>query len=202
MQDRFSAPQIQRRRRSALVAQLKRLGTPSAEQIAAKLQVYAAQVLTSPDEYTATLQISLSSHAKHYHCLLDSAEQLKKEMALLLCQTQGAFLTSIKGIGIVLAAGVTAEIGNPYEQKPLNNLVSYAGIVPRVKQSGGPEGQPHAGRVSKRNNHILKDYVVQSAFHIGRLARQIFWPIINAAKQTASMPTLGWPAAFCGWRCA
>jgi transposase len=168
MQDRFSAPQIQRRRRSTLIAQLKRLGTPNAEQIAAKLQIYAAQVLTPPDEYTATLQISLSSHATHYHCLLDSAEQLQREMALLLCQTQGAFLPSIKGIGIVLAAGVTAEIGNPEEQKPLNNLVSYAGIVPRVKQSGGPEGQPHAGRVSKRNNHILKDYVVQSAFHIGR----------------------------------
>jgi transposase len=168
MEDRFSAPQIQRRRRSTLITQFKRLGTPNAEQIAAKLQVYAAQVLTPPDEYTATLQVSLSSHAKHYHCLLDSAEQLQREMALLLCQTQGAFLTSIKGIGIILAAGVTAEIGNPYEQKPLNNLVSYAGIVPRVKQSGGPEGQPHAGRVSKRNNHILKDYVVQSAFHIGR----------------------------------
>ena len=91
MQDRFSAPQIQRRRRSTLITQFKRLGTPNAEQIAAKLQVYAAQVLTPPDEYTATLQVSLSSHAKHYHCLLDSAEQLKREMALLLCQTQGHF---------------------------------------------------------------------------------------------------------------
>ena len=50
----------------------------------------------------------------------------------------------------------------------MNNLVSYAGIIPRVKQSGGSEGQPYMGRVSKRNNHILKDYVVQSAFHIGR----------------------------------
>jgi transposase len=30
-------------------------------------------------------------------------------MALLLAQTQGAFLTSIKGIGIVLASGVTAD---------------------------------------------------------------------------------------------
>jgi len=168
MQNRFSAPQIQRRRRSTLVAQLKRLGTPNAEQVAGKLQLYAAQVLTPPDEYTATLQVSLSSHAKHYLCLLDSAEQLQREMALLLCQTQGAFLTSIKGIGIILAAGVTAEIGNPLGQRSANNLTSYAGIVPRVKQTGGTQGQPHAGRVSKRCNHILKDYVVQAAFHIGR----------------------------------
>jgi len=39
---------------------------------------------------------------------------------LNLAQTQGAFLTSVRGIGLVLAAGVTAEIGNPNEQKPLN----------------------------------------------------------------------------------
>ncbi len=67
-----------------------------------------------------------------------------------------------------LAAGVTAEIGNPRAQKPINNLVSYAGIVPRIKQSGGPEGQPRASCVSKRCNHILKDHVVQAAFHIGQ----------------------------------
>ena len=39
--------------------------------------------------------------------------------------------------------------------------------MPRVKQSGGSEGQARVGRVSKRSNHILKDYVVQSGFHIG-----------------------------------
>jgi hypothetical protein len=100
--------------------------------------------------------------------LLDNTEQLEKEIALPLAQSQGAFLTSIKGIGIVLAAGVKAEIGNPFEQRPLNNLTSYSGIIPRVKQSGGPNAQAHTGRVSKRSNHLLKDSVVQSAFHIGR----------------------------------
>jgi transposase len=71
------------------------------------------------------LQISLASHVVHYRCLLDSAQQLVKEMALLLAQTQGAFLTSIKGIGIVLASGVTAEIGDPLSQRSTNRLVSY-----------------------------------------------------------------------------
>ena len=84
-----------------------------------------------------------------------------------LAQTQGAFLTSIRGVGIVLAAGVTAEIGNPYEQKPLNNLVSYSGIIPRVKQSGGPDGKTNTFSVAKRCNRILKDYVVKSAHHMG-----------------------------------
>jgi transposase len=167
MQDRFSAPQIRRRQRPALIRHLKKHGTPKAEQAAAMLQQYAAQVLTTPDEYTGTLQVSLASHVVHYRCLLDSARQLVKEMAPLLAQTPGAFLTSIKGVGIVLASGFTAEIGDPLAQRSIARLGSYAGIVPKVKQSGGSQGASIIGRVSKRCNHHLKDFVVQSAFHIG-----------------------------------
>jgi hypothetical protein len=77
-------------------------------------------------------------------------------------------LTSIKGIGIVLAAGVTAEIGDPLAQRSTDQLASYDGIVPKVKQSSGSQGPSITGRVSKRSNHLLKDFVVQSAYHIGR----------------------------------
>ncbi|MGW8185834.1 MAG: IS110 family transposase [Desulfobacterales bacterium] len=167
MQNRFSAPQIRRRKRSVLIRNLEKRGTKKAEQAATKLQEYASQVLTTPDEYTATLQVSLASHVTHYCCLFDGAHQLVKEMAQLLAQTQGAFLTSIKGIGIVLAAGVTAEIGDPLAQQSTDKLVSYAGIIPKVKQTGGTQGASKTGSVSKRSNHLLKDFVVQSAFHIG-----------------------------------
>jgi transposase len=168
MQDRFSAPQIRRRRRASLIQELKKHGTLKAEQGAAKLQQCAAQALTTPDEYSAALQICLTNHVGHYRCLLNSAEQLVKEMALLLAGTQGAFLTSIKGVGIVLAAGVTSEIGDPLAQRSVTKLASYAGIIPKVKQSGGSQGASITGRVSKRSNHLLKDSVVQAANHIGR----------------------------------
>ena len=92
---------------------------------------------------------------------------MEKEIALNLAQTQGAFLTSVRGIGLVLAAGVTAEIGDLNEQKPLNNLASYSGIIPRVKQTGGSDGKTYTGPVAKRCNRILKDYVVKSAYHLG-----------------------------------
>jgi len=92
---------------------------------------------------------------------------MEKEIALNLAQTQGAFLTSIRGNGFVLAAGVTAEFGELHNQKPLNNLVSYAGIIPRVKQTGGSTGKTYVGSVGKRCNRILKDYVVKSAHHLG-----------------------------------
>jgi transposase len=167
MQDRFSAPQIRRRRLSTLIEALRRLGTKKPEDTADTLQQYATQVLKPPQDSVHMLQLSLAQHVKHFCCLQESIGQLEKEIALNLAQTQGAFLTSVRGIGIVLSAGVSAEIGNPYEQKPLNNLVSYCGIIPRVKQTGGPQGETKTGKVAKRCNRILKNYAVQSASHLG-----------------------------------
>ncbi len=76
MQERFSAIQIRRRRPSALIRVLKKQKTPKAEQVAQKLQQCAAQVLNPPDEYGATLQISLASHVTLYRCLSDDCKQL------------------------------------------------------------------------------------------------------------------------------
>ncbi|MHC4537569.1 MAG: IS110 family transposase [Planctomycetota bacterium] len=167
MEDRFSSFQIRRRKRQTLIEILRKYGTNKPESAAAKLQEYAAGVLNTPVEYITTLQLSLAQHVKHFVCLQDSISQLENEIAVWLAQTQGAFLTTVRGIGIVLAAGVTAEIGNPHEQKPVNNLVSYSGIIPRVNQTGGPEGKIRPGKVAKRCNRILKDSVVQSANHMG-----------------------------------
>ena len=167
MEDRFSPHQIRRRKRKKLIEVLHRFGTKKPESTAPRLQEYAARVLNTPDEYISTLQLSLAQHVKHFRCLKDSIAQLENEIAVWLAQTEGAFLTTFRGIGIVLAAGVSAEIGNPHEQKPVNNLTSYTGIIPRVKQTGGSEGKTHTGKVAKRCNRILKDYVVQSANHLG-----------------------------------
>ena len=164
---RFSASQIRRRKRSILVAGLRRWGSPHPERVAAQIQDYAASVLHSSVEYVSTLQLSLAQHVKHLRCLQENVDQAEKEIAVWLAETQGAFLTSIRGIGIVLSAGVTAEIGDPTAQKPVSNLCSYGGIIPRVSQTGGPEGDSHTGSVGKRSNRILKDYVVQSGQHLG-----------------------------------
>jgi len=167
MEKRFSAAQIRRRKRGKLTEILRRYGTQNPERAASRLQEYAKAVLIPPNEYIGTLQVSLAQHVKHYLCIRENTEQLEKEIALWLAQTQGAFLTTVRGIGIVLAAGVTAEIGDPNIQKPLNNLVSYSGIIPRVKQTGGPEGKTYTGKVAKRCNRLLKNYVVQSGLHLG-----------------------------------
>ncbi len=167
MSDRFSAHQINRRRLTSLTKALRRFGTYNPDKSALKLKGYAVKAFSAPKPHLHTLQLSLSCHVQHYSCLVDCIQLLEKEIALVLCQTQGAFLTSIKGIGIVIAAGICSEIGDPFVQGSATHLVSYAGVVPRVKQSGGPESEPRVGSVSKRNNHILKDYLVQASNHIG-----------------------------------
>ena len=78
-------------------------------------------------------------------------------------------MTSIRGIGIVLAAGVCSEIGDPDQQRSTRKLVSYAGIIPRIKQTGGPQGKIQVKKVGKRCNRILKDCVVRSGNLIGTI---------------------------------
>jgi transposase len=167
MEDHFSAQQIAKRKRSTLAGLISRAGGHRPEAVATKLQSYATSVLHASPEYVSTMQCSLAQHVALYRCIKDNVDALEREIALWLAQTQGAYLMTVKGVGMVLSAGVAAEIGDPATQRPVNNLVSYAGIIPRVSQSGGPDSEAHTGSVAKRCNRILKDYIVQSASHIG-----------------------------------
>lgn len=72
-------------------------------------------------------------------------------------------LTSIPGIGFVLAAGLAGELGEPSSLSRLDSLCACAGIVPRTFQSGGPDSPAIQGHASPRCNRILKDRTVQSA---------------------------------------
>ncbi len=167
MEDRFSVHQISRRRPTALIKFLAKQGLPNPERRAEKLLRYAGQTLKPSKDHIVTLQLSLKQQVKLFLCLQDSTDQFKKDIAEHLAQIPGAFLTTIRGIGLILAAGVSAEIGHPDKQKTLTNLVSYAGIIPKLKQTGGEHGKTQVGRVGKRCNRILKNYVVQSGLHMG-----------------------------------
>lgn len=169
MGNRFSVHQILRCNRATLSRFLSRNLVHHADRCAEQLQKYASQVLQPPAKHIATLQLALQQQVKLFTCLQENIQQLEKEIAEHLAQTPGAFLTSIRGIGIVLAAGVCAEIGDPDRQKSLSQLVSYAGIILRIKQTGGVQGKPQVKKVGKRCNRILKDYVVRSGHLIGTI---------------------------------
>jgi transposase len=187
--DRFSAQQLRRRRRASLIVGLQRCGTPEAAAVADQLQQLAAAVLVAPSTQVPILQVSLQSLVAQYRCLQQGIAQTECEIAHWLAQTPAALLTTVSGIGILLAAGITGELGDPYRQGPLKRLCSYAGIVPRVTQTGGPAAPAVVGSVARRCNRILKDYLVQSADHLGRQGPQEFrddWARREAAVQHAA----------------
>jgi transposase len=168
MQDRFAPALLLRRQDKALLRQLKASGLQGAEKALGRLKAYARQVLVHPPELSGLLQTSLASEINLYRCLGANIGQIEREVARQLAKTPGAMMTTVKGIGITLAAGVTAEIGPPVTQSSSRRLSSYAGIIPRVKQTGGPEKGAKAGKVSRRSNHVLKDYLVQCGNHLGQ----------------------------------
>jgi len=167
MEERFSARQIAKRQDKVLLRQLQTHGLQKAEEALPRLKAFARQALGHPKELSGLLQTSLAGEVRLYRCLENNIEQVHREIARQLAKTPAAMLTTVRGIGITLAAGVSAEIGPPQSQPSLRKLGSYAGIVPRIKQTGGPEKAPVAGTVSRRCNHILKDYLVQCGGHLG-----------------------------------
>ena len=169
LQERFSAPQIARRRTTSLIKGLQRRGLADASTAAATLQALAREVLPPCPQYVATWQQLLEVLAQEGQCLQQTIAGLDHRIAPLLAKTPGAVLTSIAGIGVTLAAGMAGELGPPDQLPNLDLLCSYAGIVPATKQSGGPDQAPVVLGVRHRSNHHLKNYLVQAANKVGQL---------------------------------
>jgi hypothetical protein len=94
--------------------------------------------------------------------LEQSIARIDREVAHWLARTPGAWLTSIPGFGITLAAGWTAELGPPSQWRSVRQLCSYSGVVPKSKQTGGPQKEPVVGAVQQRCNKRLKNVVLQA----------------------------------------
>ncbi len=168
MEDRFSPRQICARKLANMVRNARKNGLKKPEESIKRLQEHARTVLQPVPEWVGSLQTTLHHEVQLYRNLLLCIKQAEHEVALHLARVPAAMMTSIKGVGIILAAGVGAEIGLPEKQASVKRLTSYCGIIPRVKQTGGPQGEPHYGTVSRRCNHVLKNFIVQCGNHMGQ----------------------------------
>lgn len=163
MKDRFSASQIARRKPSALGNFLRRHHVHHADETAGRILELARSALPADADLVPAMQHSLSSCSELYLCLRSNAQQLRREAAELLVSTPYAMLTSIPGIGFTLAAGAAGELGDPRQLPRPDSLCAYAGIVPAVTQTGGPDSPARHGSTRARCNRILKDWTVQSS---------------------------------------
>jgi transposase len=168
MRCRFSAQQIGRRRLSSLRAELKRHRVAQPDAVAQQLQELARQALSAAPEHLSTWQSSLEQCVRVYQQLDQSILALDQELAHWLALSPAALLTSIRGIGVVLAAGLVGEIGDPAQWRGLRQTCSYVGIIPGVEQTGGPDKPAHTTGVKRRCNRRAKNWVVQAGSHLGK----------------------------------
>ena len=162
MSQRFSSQQVARRSQQSLVEWLIRHRVEQPRVVATQLKALAKSATSTAPEQTALLQRTLSQLVGLYNGLAKSIASLDREVAYWLARTPGALLTSIGGFGVTLAAGWTAELGPPAQWRAVRQLCSYAGVVPRSAQTGGPDKEPVTGPVQQRCNKRLKNVVLQA----------------------------------------
>lgn len=99
-------------------------------------------------------------YAEIISVLEDKIDFLKKELRLYRPKDQ-YLLESIPGVGPITAASFVSEVGDINRFKKPEQLVAYAGIDPRVHQSGiSVNGK---GYISKRGNKILRTRLFNAA---------------------------------------
>jgi transposase len=162
MSQGLSAQQISRRPQKTLAQWLGRRGVEQAGEVASKLKGLAREALGPAPEQTVLLEQSLGHWVGLYRETQKVLAALGREQAHWLLRTPGALLTSIGGIGVRLAAGLTAELGPPKQWRTVDRICSYAGVVSRTKQTGGSGKEPVVGSVGRRCNTHLKNVVLQA----------------------------------------
>ncbi|PID03015.1 hypothetical protein CSV67_05985 [Sporosarcina sp. P2] len=81
-------------------------------------------------------------------------------MEELLLETDGGILLSVPGIGVTLAAELTAEMGDLEAFTNAGQLIKMAGTNPVVKQSGGKTATHFA--ISKQGRAPFRGIVYQA----------------------------------------
>jgi len=77
------------------------------------------------------------------------------------------YLTTVPGVGAVLATAILSEIGDVHRFKNAKALVAYTGIDPRVFQSG--QFTASDAHISKRGSPYLRRAVWQAAVAAARV---------------------------------
>ncbi len=167
MKKDFSCVRIKRMQPAALLRRLRKHHLHKPEAAVEKIKRLAARVLPPSPEILRCETRNLAVKIQMLGSVRAALAMESNEMARALVRTPGFFLTSIPGIGVVLAAHIVAEYGPPEHWPHPDNMASYAGIVPRQKQTGGVAKPPIIGRLPHDANRILKDYLLQAAFHVG-----------------------------------
>ena len=114
----FSTRHIAQHNVGVLTAKLKEWGTRDPAKSAAKLIAMAKEALPSCPRLQGSLQIALQAHLSHYEGLATGIMKIEHELHQRLTTSPASLFLSIPGIGVVLAAGIYAELGASFSFIP------------------------------------------------------------------------------------
>jgi len=133
-----------------------------------QLKQLARNTLPPPAGLVETLQDNLAREVRLFQHLRDTLHELNQQIARRLAATPGAMLTTVPGIGLILASGLYAEIGEPARQRNVASMAAYAGLVSRLKQTGGPDKEARCLGRARRACLPLKRRILDIALSIGQ----------------------------------
>ena len=168
MSQNFSPRQLLARKSDVLAEKLRLFMLQQTDAKVVQLKALARGTLPPPAALCETLQENLAREVAIYQQFSRSLHEIDQQIARRLAATPGAMLTTVPGIGIKLGAGLYAEIGDPDRQRSMAALSAYAGLVSRLKQTGGPDSPARSLGRSRRACIPLKRRILDIALSIGQ----------------------------------
>lgn len=160
--------QLLGRKNEALAEKLRLFMVRNPDAKVKKLKELARSALPPPASLCETLQTNLNHEVSVYEQLTGCIKELEQDIARRLATTPGALLTTVPGIGLTLASGLFAEIADPTRDRGLVGLIAYAGLVARLKQTGGPDKEAQTRGRSRRACVPLKRCIMDIALKMGQ----------------------------------
>ena len=100
---------------------------------------------------------------------------LEKDLKLTLEQKKAAkLLKTIPGVGMIIASTIVAEIGDVQRFHSPKALCNWAGLTPRIRNSGGITRH---GRISKEGSPFLRGAMTRAATVASRRSKR--WYLVH-----------------------
>ncbi len=163
MEERFSAAEVHARQKPALIRKLREFTVGDPEGVVSKLKALAETALPPSEAMIPALQRSLAEELAIYRLTTASLHGMDSDIAKQLARTPGAILTTMPGLGLRWAPALYAELGDPIRRRNVHSMAALGGLVPRLKQSGGPNRPAVIGHRSKGCSAFLKQILMSGA---------------------------------------
>lgn len=155
---------------NAMRAHMGELGIVAATGMTSIAKLVAIMRDDQDTRLPASARAALLEMAEQIEALTERIETLDtKIVAAVKADDAARRLTSIPGVGPIIAATVRATVQYPEAFRSGRDLAAWIGITPRASSSGGKE---RLGKISKRGNKQLRTLLIVGATSILKQVRR------------------------------